>query len=129
MECLIQNFVILGPTRMKSVFTKAFMQQFQQEHSEACKAANVSEKMLGLDRMGYPDCGNGHYSDKLEYGVWYDFNCKQRAYKNMLEFLTPVVVFLLIGGLELPWVSIGFGLLFIVGRLLYAIGYASAGRP
>ena len=79
--------------------------------------------------MGYPDCGNGHYSDKLDYGVWYDFNCKQRAYKNMLEFLTPVVVFLLIGGMELPWVSIGFGLLFMVGRLLYAIGYASAGRP
>ena len=79
--------------------------------------------------MGYPDCGNGYYSDKLDYSVWYDFNCKQRAYKNMLEFLTPVVVFVLVGGLELPWVSIGFGLLFMVGRLLYAIGYAWGGRP
>ena len=73
--------------------------------------------------MGYPDCGNGFYSDKLDYKHWYDFNSKQRAYKNCLESLAPVLCFLLIGGLEVPWVTISAGLVYLIGRLIYFIGY------
>ena len=73
--------------------------------------------------MGYPDCGNGFYSDKLDYKHWFDFNSKQRAYKNCLESLAPTLCFLLIGGLEVPWVAISAAILYLSGRLIYFIGY------
>lgn len=88
------------------------------------KADGKSDKMAhGPDFLGYPDCGNGVYSDKLDYKTWYIFNVKQRAYKNTLEILTPAVMFLMIGGLEAPWVAIGGGIAFFFGRLFYTIGY------
>ena len=105
-------------------FTKEFLSQFSQMHYEALKATGRSDRMSqGPDNLGYPDVGSGHYSDKLTYQQWFNFNVRQRCHKNYLEFLTPAVVFLLIGGLYIPWVSIGAGILFLFGRLGYTIGY------
>lgn len=105
-------------------FTKEFLAQFSQMHYEAIKATGRSDKMSqGPDFLGYPDVGSGHYSDKLTYQEWFNFNVRQRCFKNYLEYLTPAVVFLLIGGLYIPWVSIGAGIVFLFGRLGYTIGY------
>lgn len=110
-------------SRVKT-FTKEFLAQFSQMHYEAIKAAGLSEKMSqGPDFLGYPDVGSGHYSDKLTYQEWFSFNVKQRCHKNYLEYLTIAVVSLLIGGLYIPWVSIGAGIVFLIGRLGYTIGY------
>ena len=107
-----------------TAYKKEFLSQFSDMHYDALKAAGKSDKLSsGPDSLGYPDCGNGFYSDKWDYATWFTYNVKLRSYKNTLEVVTPAVVFLLIGGLEIPWISIGAGILFFISRLAYTIGY------
>ena len=117
------NFLIMGRSRM-TAFKKDFLSQFSEMHYDAMKTSGKSDKLsTGPDPAGYPDCGNGFYSEKWDYGTWFTFNVRSRTYKNFLDVVTPAVVFLLIGGLEIPWISIGAGILFFISRLAYTIGY------
>ncbi|XP_038059709.1 microsomal glutathione S-transferase 3-like [Patiria miniata] len=63
------------------------------------------------------------YSDKHEI-----FNCIQRAHQNTLEVIGYVVAFLLLGGLKHPRICAIAGLVFVFGRISYALGYYS-GNP
>ena len=46
-------------------------------HFDALKASGKSDKMSnGPDYLGYPDCGNGFYSDKWDYETWFTYNVK-----------------------------------------------------
>jgi glutathione S-transferase len=56
------------------------------------------------------------------------FNCVQRAHQNSLEVLPLFSTLLLVGGLKYPEISAGAGLLFLLGRMVYASGY-STGIP
>merc|ERR1719402_942637 len=58
------------------------------------------------------------YSDKCQ-----EFNCIQRAHQNTLEVYPQFLVFLLLGGITLPRLSAVFGLIFLLGRFMYAQGY------
>ena len=67
LECIIINYFIIVPARMKA-FGPEFMEQFKNQH----------EKALGqgaaLLHGGLPDSGNGLYADKLEYKQWFELN-------------------------------------------------------
>ncbi|CAG7821263.1 unnamed protein product [Allacma fusca] len=63
------------------------------------------------------------YSDKSAH-----FNCYQRAHQNTLENYPQFLVLLLLAGIEMPCVSALAGLVFIAGRVVYALGYQT-GEP
>jgi glutathione S-transferase len=57
-----------------------------------------------------------------------EFNCVQRGHQNALEYYPFYLAFLLLGGLKHPLVSSACGAAWIVGRVMYAHGYASGGK-
>ncbi|PIK36736.1 microsomal GST3 [Apostichopus japonicus] len=63
------------------------------------------------------------YSEKSK-----QFNCYQRAHQNALETLPFFIVFLLLGGLQYPVASSIAGVVWCVGRLIYAVGYYTGGK-
>lgn len=67
MECLVFGFVIGGGQRSK-IFNPEFLKKWEFEHKEA----------FGVDsdmpKGGYPDTGNGRFSNELAYADWYKFN-------------------------------------------------------
>ena len=54
------------------------------------------------------------------------FNLAQRAHKNTLEALTPVICFLLIAGLRYVWIAVAFGCVYFFGRVIFAVGYSKS---
>ncbi|XP_077240009.1 uncharacterized protein LOC143880915 [Tasmannia lanceolata] len=56
------------------------------------------------------------------------FNCVQRGHQNSLEMMPIFFVLLLLGGVQHPWISVGFGLFYVVTRFFYFTGY-STGNP
>ena len=74
----------------------------------------------------FVDVGNGRYSDLLPYADWVQFNNAQRAHGNYLEQFPSVIVMVLVNGLFTPILAAGLGLVYLVGRHLYAVGYTGA---
>ncbi|KAF4553422.1 Hypothetical protein D9617_7g031500 [Elsinoe fawcettii] len=58
----------------------------------------------------------------------YIFNCAQRAHGNFLENQSGVLVTMLIAGLRFPLAATGFGLMWNVGRVVYAVGYTDKSK-
>eukprot|EP00744_Colponema_vietnamica_P003420 GILI01005241.1.p2 GENE.GILI01005241.1~~GILI01005241.1.p2 ORF type:complete len:191 (-),score=70.56 GILI01005241.1:94-621(-) len=115
-QCLMES-AFVGKLRNK-YFNKEFLEKnFGEEHKKAFGRS--------VPKGGYPDVGNGRYSDKLSYEEWFHFNNAQRAHQNFLEMLTPVIVFALVAGLVFTKVTAGFLASAIVGRVFYGMGYRS----
>lgn len=66
LECFAIGGSFTIPARFKS-FTRDFMEQFKKEHENAFPG---TEPSVG----GWPDAGEGRYSDKLSYKQWVKFN-------------------------------------------------------
>ena len=102
-------------------FTPEFMKEhFEKEHKEAFPNQEVP-------RGGYPDMGNGRYSQKLTYEQWFNFNNAQRTHYNYMESVTCVLCWILIAGIGYNWYAVGFGSSYLIGRLAYTIGYSIKG--
>ena len=69
-ECILFSF-FTGRQRGK-VFSREFMEEnFGEEHIEAMNEEEVERE---LSAGGFPDGGDGRYSEKLSYRDWYIFN-------------------------------------------------------
>ena len=68
---------------------------------------------------GYPDMGDGLYSQKLSYADWLTFKKAQRSHLNMLESVTIVCFLILVSGLSMPFTSVVLGSIYGVFRPLY----------
>jgi len=81
------------------------------------KAANIA----------YPQL----YAEKAEAEASaeaFKFNCAQRAHQNTLENFPQTLFFLVFAGLKYPIPAASLGGLWVVGRVLYTLGY-STGDP
>ena len=109
-----------GGNRGKT-FTPEFMKEnFEKQHKEAFPDQEVP-------KGGYPDMGNGRYSQKLTYEQWFHFNNAQRTHYNYMESVTCILCWMLIGGIGYNWWAVGFGSSYLIGRLVYTIGYSLKG--
>ncbi|KAI5121143.1 hypothetical protein M0805_007141 [Coniferiporia weirii] len=85
---------------------------------------NGARKQAGIQ---YPQL----YAEKTEAAASKQaliFNCIQRAHQNTLESTPHVLLAVLVTGLKYPLVAAGLGGTWVVGRVLYTIGY-STGDP
>jgi hypothetical protein len=113
---MLTGYTVGGGMRNK-IFGKDFMEgNFKQEHDEAFLGQDVP-----LPRFGNPDMGSGRYAAKLSYKDWFLFNTSQRIHYNYLETVVCVIVWILIGGIRNAWITFGFGVAYLVGRILYNI--------
>ncbi len=113
----------VGAARQK-VFSKEFMaskemSQLQDEHKKVTGEA--------IAKGGYPDMGNGRYSDKLSYEHYLLLNNAQRAHGNYIEGAGSIIAFTLLAGLFYPRLAASLAAAYVVGREVYTIGYTSKG--
>ena len=57
-----------------------------------------------------------------------EFNCYQRAHQNTLEFTPFYLALVILGGLRHPSFAAGAGGIYLVGRIIYSLGYYT-GNP
>jgi len=77
--------------------------------------------------QGYPDTGNGKYSDKLTLGQWQEFNNYQRAHLNYVEVGATTIALTLLSGIFYPRAATLLAVTAIAAREVYAIGYRKSG--
>lgn len=107
--------------RRKKQFTKEFMDKhFKEEHEAAFPGSE-------LDKYGYPDTASGRYTFAAGYEFWFNFNVDQRLAMNWMENVTQVLFMQLIAGLRFPMVTAILGGVYLLGRLLFSIGYLMGG--
>ena len=104
--------------RRIQIFDYRYMRLFDQIH----------EKEVGgkAPRLGFPDMGNGKFSQDLTYSDWFNFNNWQRVHYNFLEHLCPILLWLFISSLYQPIATAILGFLYGFGRILYSIGYCKS---
>lgn len=119
LQCYLVGFTIAQGKRRK-YFNEEFLQKnFGEEHKKAY-GCNVP-------KQGYPDLGNGRYSQKLSYEAWFDFNNAQRCHQNFLETVSLMIFAILIAGLYFPKAAAILGAVHFIGRIFYIIGYTKSG--
>jgi len=111
LQCAIEGLSI-GRLR-KEFFNQAFMEK----NFPGIKGASA----------GYPDMGQGRFSDKLTDDQWMQFNNAQRAHQNYVEGLPAIIAAILIAGITFPRLTFLCGVAYIVGRFLYSSGYRTRG--
>ena len=114
-QCLLTGFIYGGGLRSKLFTEELLNEKYGDEH----------KKITGqtVPKGGYPDCGNGVYSDLLSYKDWFEFNINQRVHKNFLETLTIAIFNIMTLGLVWPITALSLGCVQFCGRAIYTIGY------
>jgi hypothetical protein len=108
----------------KKYFNSSFLQKpkviaMNEEHKKTFGAP--------ISDMGYPDMGNGRYSNELSYSEWVHFNNLQRCHYNMVESSGPVLATMIIAGLFNPIWSSVLGFAYGIGMLIFSFGYSKKG--
>ena len=119
-ECFMLGPALIGPTRFR-IFNREFMAQFKEEHEKAF--GEGKEPAAG----GFPDCGDGRYSEKLDYKSWVEFNNAMRVHMNFVESLPLMLTIIVIAGLYLPLITMIIAFLNCGTRLIYIILYTKIG--
>lgn len=115
--CLLVGFV--AGSKRSSVFNKKYMEEnFAEE---------IKDHPTLATGQGYPDVGNGYFSNKLSFDKWYAFNNAQRAHQNFLEGLTLIVMISLASGLVYTRLTVLCQIAYLVGRVMYAVQYIKSG--
>ncbi|KAF3932922.1 hypothetical protein ABW20_dc0100812 [Dactylellina cionopaga] len=78
-------------------------------------------------QVPYPNCYAPH-ADAAAGSAKYVFNCAQRAHANYIENLPNFYVGLLVSSTVYPKFAAGAGALWLIGRVLYCIGYTNADK-
>ena len=117
-EYIVLVFVFVMRTRAK-VFNKDFMQKFDELHG-------MHFENQKAPALGYPDTGNGRYSQSLSYIDWYRINCAQRIHVNFLEQIHLILLCAIVAGIRYPWPAFAIDIVYVFGRLIYSIGYSTS---
>ena len=118
-ECFMMGMLFVAPARFRT-FTKEYMERFKEEHEAAFPG---TEPAVG----GFPDCGDGRYSQKLDYHDWVKFNNAMRVHMNFVEMLPTILTILCISGLFLPKITMYVAFINAGARIIYAIMYVTNG--
>ena len=70
----------------------------------------------------------GRYAALLDYPKWLALNNAQRAHYNYVEGAPTALVELLLAGLWFPKFAASAGVVYIIGRQMYAHSYAKSGK-
>ena len=84
----------MGVMKARSKIFKS--DDFKNRHATK-KLLEEHKQATGEDSLpegGYPDMGNGRYSEAMTYKEWYDLNNNQRVHQNFLEHLPAVQTYL-----------------------------------
>ena len=119
-QCLIIGFTAGG--KRKKLFNDN--QEIESKYAGPHYAA--FDKLL--PKGGYPDHGNGLYSDLISYMNWYAFNIDQRKHKNYLEQITLDTFLTLVIGIVFPITALVLGSLLFLFRIVYTCVYPKSPR-
>ena len=116
-EYTMVGFIVGGGSR-KHAFNEKWMDvNFGEEHRKAFGPDSKPSK------EGYPDTGQGRYSQHLAYRDWFQFNLSQRCHGNFTETVVQQTLAMLVCGVFYPTLATYLGVASIVGRLAYTVGY------
>ena len=68
---------------------------------------------------GYPDMGDGRYTEKAGYKFWYLLNLRMTTHRNYSETVMQMITCFLIAGLFHPVTSIVCSSLYLLLRIAY----------
>ena len=91
---LLIGFLVAGSKRSSLFTAEKLNKKYGEEHKK--------EFGVEIPKGGYPDHGNGLYSDLLTYKEWMDFSIDQRVHRNYMENVTIGVFLCLVLGLMWP---------------------------
>lgn len=98
----------------KKMFSPEFMEKnFGDEHKKAFQGS------INLPKNGYPDMGEGWYSQKLSYEDWFVFNNVIRSAKNCQEFIYFHMLTVIIAGLFYPMQAFYASMVMLIVYLLF----------
>ena len=72
---------------------------------------------------GWPDSGEGRYTDKIEFSEQFKLSKAIRVHKNFVEGLPATLIFLTVGGYILPLFACIVGFINVVTKLIFTLGY------
>ena len=118
-ECLLFSYWTVK--ERSRLFTREWLaDKFEEEHMQAVSEDDKGEIPIEISSGGFPDCGEGRYSEKLPYKDWLIFNQTYRVHVNFVESLPAIITILLVSGLSLPALTT---LVAYVTIFLRAIGF------
>mmetsp|Transcript_32501 Transcript_32501/g.45073 ORF Transcript_32501/g.45073 Transcript_32501/m.45073 type:complete len:145 (-) Transcript_32501:139-573(-) len=80
---------------------------------------------VGMARKKYGVKYPNMYADKKENKDADAFNCVQRAHQNSLENYPQFLMLLFLAGMRYPLTAAGAGVVYLLGRIAYGLGYMS----
>ena len=116
--CFICNPLFVMPAR-KQAFSEENLKAHKELHETTFPGTEI-------DKMGNPDQGNGWYSKTLSLKDYVKINSAQRIIWNYLEAMPYLIIETIIAGLMYSNITVGCVWAFLLGRIMYAFGFAKA---
>ncbi|KAL6863194.1 hypothetical protein ACO1O0_003438 [Amphichorda felina] len=88
----------------------------------------LTSKYRKASGVSYPNAYASHELATKDKNA-YRFNCAQRAHANFIENQPSFLGALAISGLRYPFAASILGATWVVGRIIYALGYTSSAGP